>query len=90
MCKIELIIDGSRSLKDKRRVVKSIKDRVKSRFNVSIAEIGKLDAYQKATLGIVTISNSTEHVNETLSKVVNLVEFANGAYISNYETEIIY
>jgi len=90
VCKIDLVIEGSRSLKDRRRVVRSIKDRIKNKFNVSIAEVGELDIYQRATLGIVTISNSVKLVDETLSKVVNLVETAKGAYIADYEINMVW
>ena len=60
----------SRSLKDKRRVIKSVKDR----FNVSIAEVGLQNAYQSAVIGVVSVSGDQHHLNKVLSHVVAFVE----------------
>jgi len=88
-CKIAIYIPESRSLKDKRYVLKSIIDRVKNKFNVSIAEIDSLDLWQKATLGIVCVNTDSRHANETLSKVINLVEKSlTQGYIIEYKIEL--
>ena len=79
---IELYLAHSNSLKDKRRILKSIIDRLRQRFNVSIAEIDDLDDFRYATLGIVTISNNQSYVDTILDKSLNYIE-------SNYEIEII-
>jgi len=88
-CKIELRIPESRSLKDKRRVVKSLKDRVQARFSVAIAEVDRLDDWQRATLGVAAVSNSAQLVDETLSKVVNWIEANGEALLVDYEIDLV-
>ncbi|MGH7369927.1 MAG: DUF503 domain-containing protein [Candidatus Methylomirabilaceae bacterium] len=88
-CRVELHIPGSDSLKGKRRVVKSIKDRVQARFNVSIAEVGYLDDWQRATLAVACVANDSRFVDETLSKVVNLIEDVADARILDYEIDLV-
>ena len=73
ICKIKLHLPGNRSLKDKRRVVKSIITRLRNQYNISIAEVEDQDLWQAATLGITCVSNHRQHVNESLSKVINFV-----------------
>ncbi|MEW6609122.1 MAG: DUF503 domain-containing protein [bacterium] len=89
-CKITIHIPNSQSLKYKRYVLKGLIDRVKNRFNVSIAEIDSLDLWRKATLGIVCVNTGCRHANETLAKVVNLIEKnLSEGYIIDYEIEIL-
>ena len=88
-CRVELHLPGNHSLKGKRRVVKSIKDRVLGRFNVSIAEVDRLDDWQRATLGIACVSNDSRFVNEVLSKVVNLIEGSADALLLDYEIDLV-
>ncbi len=89
VCTIWLTIPDSHSLKQKRRVVKSLADRLKNRFNIAVAEIGALDMHQQAMLGVVSISNDTKHLNRVLSYVVNFIEGALLAELTDYETEIL-
>jgi len=88
-CQVELFIADNRSLKGKRKVLKSIKDRVRSRFNVSIAEIGHQEEWQRATLGIACISNDVRLVDSILNKVVNLIETSSDATLMDYQIEIL-
>jgi uncharacterized protein YlxP (DUF503 family) len=74
ICRIKLHLHGSQSLKDKRGVIKSIISRLRSQFNVSVAEVDDQELWQLATLGIACISNHNQHVDEVLSKVVNFVK----------------
>jgi uncharacterized protein YlxP (DUF503 family) len=77
------------SLKGKRKVIKSISTRVGNKFNVSVAEVDDLDDWQRATLGIVCVSNSGRHANEIISKVMDYIETIRGdAEILDFETEI--
>lgn len=90
VCKIELRLPGNRSLKDKRRVLKSITTRIKSKFNVSVAEVSDQELWQLASLGICYVSNNSRHANEVLSKVVGFVEESRfEVEILNYEIEIL-
>lgn len=71
---IELLIPCSGSLKNKRRVIRSIKDRIAARFNVSVAEIGYLEEWQRAQLGIAMIANDRQYVERCLGAAGRLVE----------------
>jgi len=73
VCKVRLRLPGNRSLKDKRRVIKSITSRVAGKFDVSIAEVDDNDQWQLATLGISYVSNDHRHANEVLSRVVDFI-----------------
>jgi len=74
VARVALYLDESFSLKDKRRVVRSLVQRVRNQFNVAIAEVGDLDDVRAATLAIVCVSNSAPHADEMLATVVRFVE----------------
>lgn len=74
MLTIDLMIPHADSLKSKRRVVKSIKDRVSAKFNVSVAEIACLEEWQRAMIGVVMIANDRQHLERSLGAVGRLVE----------------
>jgi uncharacterized protein YlxP (DUF503 family) len=83
ICRIKLHLSASQSLKDKRRIVKSIISRLRSQYNISVAEVDDQDLWQLVTLGIACVSNHNQHVDETLSK-------ATGFITKNYpELEIV-
>lgn len=66
---IEIHVEDSHSLKDKRHVVKSLKDRLRDRFNVSVAEIDHLDSWQNSVLAAVTVSKDRVHAEQILQAV---------------------
>ena len=72
--------------KDKRRVIKSVKDR----FNVSIAEVGLQNAYQSAVIGVVSVSGDQHHLNKVLSHVVAFVEKIHLVELVDYKIELAY
>ena len=74
VCTIELRLPGNASLKGKRSVVKSIVRRVRNEFNVSIAEIDALDAWQRAVLGVACVSNSAGVAHGQVERVVHWIE----------------
>jgi len=90
ICRIKLHIAESRSLKDKRRIVKSVVSRLRNQYNISVAEVDDQDLWQLVTLGITCVSNHRQHVDETLSKVMS---FINSNYpeleIVEHQTEIL-
>ena len=88
-CKIELRIPESESLKAKRRVVKSLKERAQNRFNVAIAEVDRLDDWQRSTLGVACVSNDSRLVDATLSKVVNWIEASGDVLVVDYEIDLV-
>ena len=71
---IELVIYSSRSLKEKRFVIKSIKDKLKNKFNIAIAEIDYLDKWQRAKIGIVTVGNEYSYVEKSIQKVFTYLD----------------
>ena len=78
--KLELRIESAHSLKDKRQVVRSVKDRLRNSFNISIAEIEVTDMWQLATLGIVSISDSRDYLEGLMRNVERAaVRLANNA-----------
>ncbi|MFC1936942.1 DUF503 domain-containing protein [Chloroflexota bacterium] len=90
VCRVSLRVPENSSLKGKRQVLRSITSRVRSKFNVSVAEVDDHDLWQLATLGICCISNDTRHTNEVLSKVVNFIESCRfDVEILDYEIEIL-
>ena len=87
--KIELHVHDNRSLKGKRKIVKSMVDKVKHKFNVAIAETGSNDKWQKIELGISTVGNNRRHIDTSLSNVIDFLEALYLAEIVNTEIEII-
>ncbi len=85
---IELHIPGVNSLKGKRQIIKSIKERVRNRFNVSIAEVEKQDLWQRATLGLTCVANDKAQANRILSKIIHFIEQDKNISLTDYEIEI--
>ncbi len=79
---LNIYIDNSRSLKDKRSILQSIIQRCRQKFNVSISEVDNLDETKMATIGIAIISNSVAYADEVLDKCLNLIE-------QDYDIEVI-
>jgi len=86
---LRIMIRDAQSLKDKRRIVKSLRDRIRSRYNVSVSEVDSLDRRQQATLGIALATNDRVFADQVLAKVVDLVRATPGAVLVDYETEIL-
>ncbi len=87
---VRLRLPENQSLKGKRQVVKSVIQRVRNRFNVSVAEVEDQDLWQLATIGVGCVSNSTSHVNETLSRVMDFIASSRlDAELLDYEIEIL-
>jgi uncharacterized protein YlxP (DUF503 family) len=74
VCKVTLRLPENQSLKGKRRVIGSLSARMRSKFNVAVAEVEDNDTWQLATLGIACVSNSSRHVEEVLSGVLDFIE----------------
>lgn len=82
---LELRIEAAHSLKDKRQVVRSLKDRLRNSFNIAIAEIDATDLWQRATLGVVSISDSRDY----LSGLMKNVEDAATRHANNLGAEVV-
>jgi uncharacterized protein len=66
---LEIHIEDARSLKDKRQVLRSLKDRLRAHFNVAVAELAHQDLWQRSTVGVVTISGDAKHLDESLTAI---------------------
>ena len=89
LCRIQLRLHGNHSLKGKRQVARSIIDRVRHRFNVSIAEVEDNDKWQLLTLGFSCVSNHGGHANEVVSTIVQYIMDTSGdAEVLDYQTQI--
>jgi hypothetical protein len=85
---VELHIPGARSLKEKRMVLRGLKDRLR-KFNVAVAEVEHQDLWQRAGLGIVTVSSSEPHADRELAAVVDEIERVQPGLIARTEREFI-
>ena len=88
--KIRLGIEGNQSLKGKRRVIKQVKETVLNRFGATVAEVGDLDLWQAAELGIVLVGNDKGRLNASLDRILNHVENLHTAVLLAHEMEFIH
>ena len=89
ICSIGLRLAENHDLKGKRRVLRSLKDRVRSRFNVSVAEVGDLDAWQRSTLGVACVSGDRGQLESTLAHVASFIDGLHLASVESVHTEIL-
>ena len=87
---ITLRLHDCRSLKAKRKVVKSMINRLRNNFNASVAEVGSNDIYQKAEIGFSLVGNDAALINSKIDKIFNLAEDMGLAEIVDTEMEIIH
>lgn len=86
---MELFINESGSLKEKRRVVRSLYDRIRKRFNVSVSEVDGHDTWQRATLAVALVTTDTRQAHRVLSTVVDFVERHGSVQLTNHTIELI-
>jgi uncharacterized protein len=86
---LELGVGDAMSLKDKRRVVKSLKDRLSHGHNVSVAEVGALDEHRRSVLGLAMVSNDTRYVQGALSKLVDFVRSVPQVDLIDYQIDLL-
>ncbi len=87
---ITLHLPGCHSLKEKRQVIKSVMARVRQQFGVAIAEVDEQDRWQIAKLGVSCVSNSSQHIDEILGRVLRYIEETRpDIQVTNSEVEII-
>ncbi|MCK4625432.1 MAG: DUF503 domain-containing protein [Phycisphaerae bacterium] len=87
--RIDFAIYEAQSLKDKRRLLKGFKDRLASRYNVSVAEVDHLDSWQRGTVGIAMVSNDAVHVHSCLDKIVDFARRQRGLSLIDYEKSLL-
>ena len=88
--KVRLHVPMAQSLKDKRQVIRSLKDRLLSRFYVSVAEVADQDLHQMATIGICFVALETKNADAKLRKLEDFIETQDGAVVVELETEILH
>ena len=86
---LEIHIPDAQSLKDKRQVLRSLKDRLRARFNVAVAELDHQETWQRAQVGIVTLSDDAAHLDQSLRAVFDEAEQLLGRELVSHEMEII-
>jgi uncharacterized protein YlxP (DUF503 family) len=86
---VELHVHGSRSLKEKRGVLRSISQRVRNRFALSVAEVGGQDRWQSALLGIAAVGNDAVGLRRLLERVVVFIEELQLAEVTHADIEIL-
>jgi uncharacterized protein YlxP (DUF503 family) len=86
---LELSIGDAMSLKDKRRVVKSLKDRIAHGHNVSVAEVGALDEHRRSIVGIAMVANDKGYVEGALSKLVDFVRTVPSVDLVDYQIDLL-
>ena len=86
---VEMSIDGATSLKDKRRVVSSLKARLHREHQVSVAEVDLLDDCETAVLGITMASNSVPHCQSTMDRIIDKLRVHRDCVLDDYRTEIL-
>lgn len=85
---LSLAIPGAMSLKDKRRAVKSLKDRLAARHNVSVAEVDHLDALRQSVIAVAMVSNDRRFTESCLSKIVDEVQMHRDVVLQDYGIEL--
>ncbi len=86
---IELLIHNSGSLKTKRHVVKSILGKIRSKFDLSVAEVDHLDKWQRCTIGFAVVTNDRGHAHTLVQNVMSYVESLHLAEIIDTKLEIV-
>jgi uncharacterized protein len=86
---VELHLPDVGSLKGKRHALKGLKEKLRHRFELSVAEVDHQDLWQRATLALAYVSGDSRHANEVISKAVDFIEDNLDGYITNVEVEIL-
>lgn len=86
---VELHLGDANSLKEKRRILKSLIERIKNRFNVSVAEVAEQDLWQRSAIGISIVSCDQAFVHKVFAAVIKFIEAQGTVLITNYQTEIL-
>jgi len=87
--RVRVEITSSLTLKDKRQVIRSLLDRIRSRFNVSASEVGENDSVRYAELAVAAVANARPFLDRVISKVVDLIESEPRAVLLEQEVEFL-
>ena len=86
---LDLQLPDAHSLKDKRQILRSLKARLRRKFNIAIAELDFHDVWQSSTIGIVTLSNAEQHVEESLQGVLREAQRQLGPILVDHSVELL-
>ena len=86
---LDVMVNDAASLKDKRRVIKSFRDRTRARHNVSVAEVGAQDSIRRAVLAVAMVGSDSRYVQGALQQVVNAAEKHRGMYVVSSDIELL-
>ena len=86
---LEIHIPDARSLKDKRQVLRSLKDRLRAHFNVAVAELEHQETWQRAQVGVVSLSNDSAHLEQSLREVLDESERILGRDLVSHDLEML-
>ncbi len=88
VCRVSLFIPGSRSLKDRRRAVQGVKQKLRNEFNLSAAEVDDEGLWQRATLGLAMVASDGRFAGQVMAKALDLIRRQGDIELSDYQTEI--
>jgi uncharacterized protein YlxP (DUF503 family) len=89
VCRLTLYLHGNASLKGKRKIMRSLIERTRTKFNASVAEVGDNDAHKRGVVGISVVGNDAAHVDAMLANITRFVEQLGLAPVADIETEVI-
>lgn len=89
LLQIDLLIPGARSLKEKRRVVKSLKEQMRNRYNCSVAEVGDKEKWGRARLAVCVVGDDSQFVNTQLNEIARFASGKSGAEVIDYQIEMM-
>jgi uncharacterized protein len=85
----DLLIPGSRSLKDKRQAVRSLKERLAGKFGASVAEVGDLESWNRASLGLAAVSNERALLEQMADEIARYVQNDSRVLVTGIERDIV-
>ena len=85
---VRLFMGQAGSLKEKRRIIKSLKDNIHNKFNVSVAEVDHLDKWQSTILGVAVAGKEKRHIESVLTGVINYIKLFRSCQLVDYDVEI--
>lgn len=86
---VDLYLPGSASLKDKRAILRKLKDRLANKFNISIAEVDYHDKWQRAQLGIAQVSNDYKLLEKSMNTILNIIDENDGSEVMEHSLEYL-
>lgn len=87
---VELYLPGSASLKDKRAILRQLKDRLANKFNISIAEVDHQDKWQRAQLGIAQVGNDYKFLEKSMNTILQVIDENDAAEVTEHLIEYLH